>query len=63
MRLGNTDTTDAGMKHLAGLEKLETLDLETTYVTDDGMELLPSWPMLMSLDLRGTKIGNATLDT
>jgi hypothetical protein len=38
--LGHTRITDAGLKHLAGLKDLRTLDLFRTGVTADGVRRL-----------------------
>ena len=34
--MGGTQVTDAGLKELAGLKQLQTLDLSSTQVTDAG---------------------------
>ena len=40
LALMNTKVTDAGLEHLNGLIKLESLFLEGTQVTDEGVEKL-----------------------
>jgi hypothetical protein len=46
LALIDTSFTDAGLKHLAGLNKLERVDLEGSRVTDSGVaaleQVLPS---------------------
>ena len=43
--------TDAGLVHLKGLTKLQTLDLGSTKVTDAGLVHLKGLTQLQSLEL------------
>ena len=43
--------TDAGLKELAGLQELQTLDLGGTQVTDAGLKELAGLKSLQTLDL------------
>ena len=43
--------TDAGLKELAGLKNLQTLDLGGTQVTDAGLKELAGLKSLQSLNL------------
>jgi Leucine-rich repeat (LRR) protein len=54
-----TKITDAGLKHLAGLPKLEILNLQGTQVSDDGLKALESMKQLKVLDVSKTKISEA----
>jgi len=57
--LEHTRVTDAGLEHLKGLSKLQTLDLQGTSVTDAGLEHLRGLTKLRSLFLYGTKTSGA----
>ena len=47
LRLLHTQTTDAGLVYLRGLDQLVSLDLHNTRVTDDGVrELKKALPKL-----------------
>jgi hypothetical protein len=48
--------TDAGLKELAGLKNLQTLDLSGTKVTGEGLKELAALKNLQSLDLRETQV-------
>jgi hypothetical protein len=48
--------TDAGLKHLAGLTNLESLDLHGLPVTDDGLKHLEGLQNLRSLDMTNTRV-------
>jgi Leucine-rich repeat (LRR) protein len=37
LRLDHTQVTDAGLRHLKGLTRLELLDLDSTQVSDAGV--------------------------
>ena len=51
--------TDAGLRELAGLKNLSTLDLAWTNVTDAGMKELAALKNLSTLDLSATKVTGA----
>ena len=53
--------TDAGLKELAGLKSLQTLDLGDTQVTDAGLKELAGLKSLQTLDLSDTKVTDAGL--
>ncbi len=57
----NTKVTDAGLEHLKGLTKLETLFLHKTKVTDAGLVHLKGLNNLTGLLLTGTKVTDAGL--
>ena len=46
--------TDAGLKELAGLKSLQTLNLSNTKVTDAGLKELAGLKSLQALDLNDT---------
>jgi hypothetical protein len=48
--------SNAGLKELAGLTDLETLDLRSTKVTNEGLKELAGLRNLKFLDLRNTKV-------
>ena len=48
--------TDAGLKHLSGLNSLQTLKLSDTQVTDAGLKEIAGLKSLQWLDLRGTQV-------
>ncbi|MGA2258447.1 MAG: hypothetical protein ABSG53_27605 [Thermoguttaceae bacterium] len=56
-----TQVTDAGLGHLNGLTKLQSLDLGETKVTDAGLIHLKAVPQLITLGLRGTQVTDAGL--
>ena len=51
--------TDAGLKELANLKHLTSLNLHRTKVTDEGLKELTSLKYLTSLDLRLTNVTDA----
>jgi hypothetical protein len=53
--------TDAGLKELAGLKRLQSLDLSGTNVTDAGLKELAVLKSLQSLDLGRTQVTDAGL--
>ncbi len=53
--------TDAGLKELAGLKSLQTLDLRNTQVTDAGLKELAGLKSLQKLDLDSTQVTDAGL--
>lgn len=53
---------DAAMKHVAGLEKLRRLRLNSGLLTDAGLRELGRLKQLEQLDLRFTKVTGASLD-
>ena len=57
--LVDTEITDAGLVHLKGLTRLQTLDLLSTQITDAGLVHLKGLTNLRSLWLDGTKITDA----
>lgn len=59
--VSNTELTDAGLKHLAGLQGLERLMLRDTQVTDAGLVHVANLKGLTSLWLDGTQITDAGL--
>ena len=57
--LGAAGVTDAGLKELAGLTNLASLNLWNTNVTDRGLKHLSRLTALRSLNLRATKVTDA----
>ena len=57
----STKVSDAGLKDLAALRGLTTLDLSVTKVTDAGLKELAALKGLTTLNLRGTKVTDAGL--
>ena len=51
--------TDAGLQHLAGLTRLEWLELSQTQVTDAGLQHLAGLTGLRRLDLSQTQVTDA----
>ena len=51
---GNNQITDAGMVHLKGLTKLQTLNLYGTKITDAGLVHLRGMTKLQTLNLKGS---------
>lgn len=62
LSLGYTDTTDEGLKDLAGFHFLQSLELFRTQVTDAGLKELAGLKSLQSLNLSGTCVTNAGLE-
>lgn len=56
---GSRAVSDAGIRLLASLEKLEHLDLSGTGVTDAGLAAIARMPRLRTLILRGTRVTDA----
>lgn len=56
---GSPGITDDGVMQLAGLARLEYLDLSGTAVTDRALETLRQLPALRTLLLRGTRVSDA----
>src|SRR5262249_33436310 len=54
--LSGTDVTDGELKHLAGLQQLQMLDLMSTQVTNAGLKHLAGLQQLQKLFLVGTKV-------
>ena len=52
---------DAGMKYLAGLEKMERLGLSRMEISDQGMEYLSGMKRLFQLGVDGSTLTDATL--
>ena len=59
--LGNTKTTDEGLKEVAKLQKLTTLQLSNNQITDAGLKELVKLQKLTHLSLANTKITDAGL--
>jgi Leucine-rich repeat (LRR) protein len=59
--LSYTEFTDAGLKRLAPLKRLQTLKLTRTRVTDAGLKELASLKTLQTLTLAGTQVTDAGL--
>ena len=59
--LSGTRVTDAGLKELAGLKSLQSLNLWDTLVTDAGLKELGGLTSLQSLDLKSTRVTDAGL--
>ncbi len=58
--LSGTKVTDAGLKELAGLKKLESLGLNgATQVTDAGLKELAGMKKLQFLEVSGTQATDA----
>ncbi|MSQ93286.1 MAG: hypothetical protein EXR98_01880 [Gemmataceae bacterium] len=57
--LGGTEVTDAGLKELASLKSLHTLDLSGMEVTDAGLKELAGLKSLHTLDLSGMEVTDA----
>jgi mono/diheme cytochrome c family protein/uncharacterized membrane protein len=60
--LSRTGITDAGLKVVAKMPKLERLDLRGTAVGDDGVRALASLSHLQTLSLYGTGVTDAGLE-
>jgi WD40 repeat protein len=60
--LPGTNVTDAGIKHLTGLKRLQKLDLSFTRVTDAAVKELASLHGLQELSLAGTEVTPAALE-
>ena len=60
--LDGTQVTDAGLEHLKGLTRLQSLDLSGTQVTDAGLEHLKGLTQLQWLSLEGTQVTDAGLE-
>lgn len=58
----DTDITDEGLRHLAGLSDLTSLDLQGTSVSDEGVSLIGAqFRRLQFLNLEGTPVTGKTL--
>jgi hypothetical protein len=53
---GAESVTDAGLVHLAGMDRLQQLNLANTRISDKGLEQLQSLAALRSLDLHDTLV-------
>ena len=62
VQLAGTQVTDAGLEHLQGLTRLQSLGLGGTQVTDAGLAHLQGLVQLQSLGLADTKITDAGLE-
>lgn len=58
---GDTNITDAGLKHLTALRELHTLDLRDTDIGDAGLEYVAKLSTLKTLDLTDTEITDSGL--
>jgi hypothetical protein len=56
LQMANPDVTDQTVQRLAGMDRLEDLDLDNTQVTDAGLKILKSLPALATLRLKQTRI-------
>lgn len=56
---GSKGVTDAGLRHLARLPRLERLDLSGTSITDHGLETLRELRALKTVSLAGTRVTDA----
>jgi hypothetical protein len=54
--------TDAGVKDLAALKRLRTLELGATQVTDKGLKTLANFKTLESVYLRDTVVTDAGVE-
>ncbi len=61
VELNAAKITDAGLTHLQGLTRLQSLSLATTNITGSGLSCLNGLSQLQSLDLTGTKVASAGL--
>jgi hypothetical protein len=61
LSLHRTDITGVGFKHLAGLKKLENLELNDTFVNDEGLEQIGKIESLRILQIARTNITGAGL--
>ncbi len=61
VNLNDTQVSDAGLEHLEGLPRLQTLWLDNTKVSDAGLERLKGLTKLQLLSLVNTKVGDAGL--
>jgi hypothetical protein len=53
---GSKELTDDGLRHLAGLPRLEHLNLSGTAITDRGLEVLGELPALETVSLAMTRV-------
>lgn len=56
LQMANPDVTDETLDYLAGMDKLEELDLNDTQVTDEGLKKLSNLPKLRVLRIRKTPV-------
>ncbi len=61
VNLHATKVTDAGLRELAGLKRLRSLDLDDTQVTDKGLKELAALEGLQTLKLGNTQVTDAGL--
>src|SRR5260221_2059887 len=61
VNLNFSEVTDADLKVLSGLQRLQTLKLRSTTVTDAGLKALSELKNLQTLDLGDTKVTDAGL--
>jgi internalin A len=61
VNLDRTEVTDAGLKHLAGLKRLQNLKLYGTKVTDAGLKELAGLKQLKHLSLYKSEVTDAGL--
>jgi len=57
----DTKVSDAGLVHLAGMTRLESVNLSNTNVSDAGLAHLGRMPSLAGLNVTGTKVTDAGL--
>jgi len=53
--LNSTKVTDAGLREIAGLKSIQSLELTQTAITDEGLQSLGALPKLNCLKLYGAK--------
>ncbi len=58
----NQFLTDAGLKELRELKRLQTLDLSATRITDAGLKELKGRPRLQAVYLRNTEVTEAGIE-
>ena len=61
LALDSTRVTDDGLRHLAGLHRLDWLRLSRARVTDDGLRHLTQLESLQRLELQETEVTDAGL--
>ena len=62
LSLSNTQVSDAGLRHIAGLTNLKLLHLQNTQVSDAGLEHIEGLRNLIFLYLDDTKVSDAGLE-
>lgn len=63
LNLSHTRITDEGLLRIKSLESIEELNLEyAELITDGGMTCVRDWRNLTRLNLRGTRVGDGTME-